>query len=129
MSEHNDDARRRLPNDRESKNHSFTIAGHQVVLTTGEYEDGTLGEIFVKCDSAGSTMRGILEGFATEVSLGLQYGVPLAVMCDKHISTLFEPNGYTGFKPIPFSTSLLDYIFRYLEMKYLPERFALREAA
>ena len=117
-------SRRKLPNDRQARVHEFMIASHHFVLTTGEYEDGTLGEIFINCDTAGSTMSGLMDSFATAVSMALQHGTPLKTLAEKYIGSKFEPLGFTGNAEIPFADSVLDYIFR-----FLVSRYALKEAA
>ncbi len=124
MALHLDDQRRRLPNDRAGRSHSFEIAGHHVVIRTGEYPDGTLGEVFLDVDKSGSTMSGILDGFATVVSIALQYEVPLEVIAAKFVGSRFEPSGFTGNPEIEFATSILDYVFR-----YLTSRYSMRDAA
>ena len=112
--------RRRLPNERQAITHKFSIAGHEGYLTVGMYEDGSPGEIFITMAKEGSVISGLMDSFATTVSLALQYGVPLPVLVDKLSHTRFEPSGYTGNKDIPFAKSIMDYIFRWLAIKFLP---------
>ena len=84
------------------------------------YEDGQPGEIFIVMAKEGSTVSGLMDSFATAISLALQYGVPLKVLVDKFSHTRFEPSGWTGNKDIPFAKSIMDYIFRWLSLKFLP---------
>jgi len=111
--------RRRLPIEREALTHKFTIGGHEGYVTVGMYEDRTPGEIFIVMSKEGSTISGLMDVYATAVSMALQYGVPLQVLIDKFIHTRFEPAGYTGNKDIPFAKSVADYIFRWMELKFL----------
>ena len=89
-------ARRRLPDERRAITHHFSIAGHEGYLTVGVYEDGSPGEIFVRMAKQGSTISGLMDSFATVVSLALQHGVPLDVLCAKFSHTRFEPSGWSG---------------------------------
>lgn len=111
--------RRRLPNERSALTHKFSIAGHEGYVTVGVYEDGMPGEIFITMAKEGSVISGLMDSFATTVSLALQYGVPLHVLVDKFSHTRFEPSGYTGNKEIPFAKSVMDYIFRWLALRFL----------
>lgn len=111
--------RRRLPNERHALTHRFSIAGHKGYVTVGTYEDGSPGEIFITMAKEGSVISGLMDAFATSVSLALQYGVPLQVLVDKLSHTRFEPSGYTGNKEIPFAKSIMDYIFRWLALRFL----------
>lgn len=113
--------RRRLPDERKSITHKFSIGGHEGYITVGMYEDGTPGEIFIVMSKEGSTISGVMDAFATAVSLALQYGVPLKVLVDKFTHTRFEPSGFTNNKQIPIAKSVMDYIFRWLALKFLPE--------
>jgi ribonucleoside-diphosphate reductase alpha chain len=113
--------RRRLPAERQAITHKFSIAGHEGYLTVGMYEDGSAGEIFVVMAKEGSVISGLMDSFATTVSLALQYGVPLNVLTDKFSHTRFEPSGFTGNKDIPFAKSIMDYIFRWLSLKFLTQ--------
>jgi len=113
--------RRRLPDERPSITHKFSIAGHEGYLTVGMFEDGTPGEIFIVMAKEGTIVSGLMDAFATAISMTLQYGVPLRVLADKFSHTRFEPSGFTGNKQIPIAKSVLDYIFRWLAMKFLPE--------
>ncbi len=114
--------RRRLPDERNSKTHKFSIAGHDGYITVGMYEDGTPGEIFVRMAKEGSTISGLMDSFATAVSLALQHGVPLKLLIDKLAYTKFEPSGWTGNPEISRASSIMDYLFRWLGLKFLPTR-------
>ena len=107
--------RKKLPPDRNGISRDFILSGHWIHVHTGEYEDGTLGEIFIEVAKAGSTMSGLLDNFATAVSLGLQYGVPLHVLAEKFTGTSFEPAGVVDGR---YATSVLDLIFRFLMEHY-----------
>ncbi|UCE04449.1 MAG: vitamin B12-dependent ribonucleotide reductase, partial [bacterium] len=113
--------RRRLPDERPAITHKFSIAGHEGYLTVGMFEDGKPGEIFIVMAKEGSIVSGLMDAFATAISMTLQYGVPLKVLVDKFNHTRFEPAGFTGNKEIPIAKSVLDYIFRWLALKFLPE--------
>ena len=112
--------RRRLPHRRAGYTQKATLAGHKVYLRTGEYEDGTLGEIFIDMHKEGAAYRSLMNNFAIAVSLGLQHGVPLEEFVDAFVFTRFEPNGMVvGNDKIKMSTSVIDYIFRELAISYL----------
>jgi ribonucleoside-diphosphate reductase alpha chain len=111
--------RRKLPDERQAVTHKFSIAGHEGYLTVGLFEDGTPGEIFVTMAKEGSTISGLMDCFATSVSYGLQYGVPLKFFVDKFSHVRFEPGGYTGNPQIPFAKSIMDYIFRWMGLKFI----------
>jgi ribonucleoside-diphosphate reductase alpha chain len=111
--------RRKLPAERDSVTHKFSVGGHEGYITVGMYEDHTPGEIFIKMSKEGSTLSGFMDGFALSVSIGLQYGVPLKALVDKFINTRFEPSGYTGNKAIPYARSVLDYIGRWLGGRFI----------
>ncbi len=113
-------ARRRLPDEREAITHKFSIAGHEGYLTVGKYPDGSPGELFVVMSKEGSVVSGLLDGFATAVSLALQYGVPLKVLIDKFSHSRYEPSGFTTNPRIRIAKSITDYIFRWLALKFLP---------
>jgi ribonucleoside-diphosphate reductase alpha chain len=113
--------RHRLPDERQSITHKFSIAGHEGYITVGVYEEGQPGEVFITMSKEGSTISGLMDGFATAISLALQYGVPLRVLVDKFIHMRFEPSGFTNNKEIPIAKSICDYIFRWLGMKFLPK--------
>ncbi|HYV45807.1 MAG TPA: vitamin B12-dependent ribonucleotide reductase [Myxococcaceae bacterium] len=114
-------ARRRLPDERQSITHKFSIGGHEGYMTVGMYEDGTPGELFCVMAKEGSVVSGLMDSFATSVSLALQYGVPLKVLVDKFSHTRFEPSGFTGNPNIPIAKSIIDYVFRWLSLKFLPK--------
>ena len=101
--------RRRLPDERKAIVHHFNVGGYEGYLTVGFYEDGTVGEIFITTAKEGSTVSGLMDCFATAVSLALQYGVPLKVLCDKFSHTRFEPSGWSGNPEIGYAKSLTDY--------------------
>ena len=108
-------ARRRMPRERQSITHKFSIAGHEGYITAGMYEDGTPGEIFLTdIGKEGSTIKGMMNAFATSVSIGLQYGVPLETLVRKFSYMRFEPEGITNNPEIPFAKSMPDYIMRWL---------------
>ncbi|MBV8170683.1 MAG: vitamin B12-dependent ribonucleotide reductase, partial [Candidatus Eremiobacteraeota bacterium] len=111
--------RNRLPAKRRGWTQKAKIAGHTVFLRTGEYSDGTLGEIFVDLHKEGASFRSLMNCFAIAVSIGLQYGVPLEEFVDKFVFTRFEPNGFVDHPNIKHCTSVIDYIFRVLGMEYL----------
>ncbi len=112
--------RHRLPDERRAVTHKFSIGGHEGYITVGLYEDGNPGEIFITMSKEGSTISGLMDGFATAISLALQYGVPLKVLVDKFSHMRFEPSGFTNNKEIPIAKSVLDYIFRWMGLKFLP---------
>ena len=111
--------RRHLPDERRALTHHFSIAGQEGYLTVGVYEDGIPGEIFITMAKQGSTISGLMDSFATAVSLALQYGVPLEVLCGKFTHTRFEPSGWSGNPKIGYAKSIVDYIFRWLELKFI----------
>jgi ribonucleoside-diphosphate reductase alpha chain len=106
--------RRRLPDERLSITHKFTLGGHEGYLTVGMYPDGQPGEIFIKMAKVGSTISGLMDSFALAISMTLQYGVPLSVLVEKFTHTRFEPAGYTNNADVPIAKSIMDYIFQYL---------------
>jgi ribonucleoside-diphosphate reductase alpha chain len=111
--------RRRMPRERQSLTHKFSVGGHEGYITAGEYEDGTLGEVFLTdVGKEGSTIKGLMNAFATAISIGLQYGVPLETLVRKFAYVRFEPEGYTGNPEIPFAKSMPDYIMRWLAARY-----------
>ena len=111
--------RRRLPSERTAVTHKFDIAGHEGYITVGLYPDGQPGEIFLKMAKEGSTVSGLMDAFATTVSVSLQYGVPLRDLVNKFAHVRFEPSGFTGNQEIPIAKSLVDYIFRWLGSRFL----------
>jgi hypothetical protein len=102
--------RRRLPDERHSLTHHFSVGGQEGYVTVGLYEDGLPGELFIRIAKEGSTVSGLMDSFATAVSLALQYGV----MCDKFSHTRFEPSGWSGNPKIGYAKSLMDYLLRWL---------------
>ena len=120
--------RRKLPDERASVTHKFSIAGHEGYVTVGLYEDGTPGELFITMAKEGSTISGLMDGFATAISFALQYGVPLKFLVDKFSHVRFEPGGWTGNPQIPYAKSLLDYIFRWIGARFLGPEYAITEA-
>jgi ribonucleoside-diphosphate reductase alpha chain len=111
--------RRKLPDERESITHKFSIGGHEGYITVGKYEDGSPGEIFITMAKEGSTISGLMDSFATMTSLALQHGVPLQLLVDKFTHTRFEPSGFTKNPEIPMAKSIMDYIFKWLASKFL----------
>lgn len=113
--------RRRLPDERRSITHKFSIAGLDGYITVGMYDDGSPGEIFITMAKQGSVISGLMDCFATAVSIALQYGVPLKVLVEKFSHVRFEPSGYSSNPQIGYAKSIVDYIFRWLALKFLPE--------
>jgi ribonucleoside-diphosphate reductase alpha chain len=113
-------ARRRMPVERQSITHKFSIGGHEGYITAGVYEDGTVGEIFLTdVGKEGSTLRGMMNSFATAISIALQYGVPLETLVQKFSYMRFDPEGITQNQEIPFAKSMPDYIMRWLASRFL----------
>ncbi len=111
--------RRRLPEERRAVTHKFTVAGHEGYITVGMYEDGTPGEIFIVMAKEGSTISGLMDTIATMASISLQYGVPLEALVNKFSHMRFEPAGFTQNREIPIAKSIIDYVFRWLALKFL----------
>jgi ribonucleoside-diphosphate reductase alpha chain len=111
--------RRKLPSVRDAITHKFSIGGHEGYITVGMYEDRQPGEIFLVMAKEGSAISGLMDSFATAISLALQYGVPLKVLIDKFSHVRFEPSGHTGNFSVPYAKSIVDYIFRWLASKFL----------
>ncbi len=120
--------RRKLPDERQAFTHKFSIAGHEGYITVGLFEDGTPGELFITMAKEGSTISGLMDSFATAVSYGLQYGVPLKFFVDKFSHVRFEPSGYTGNPQIAYAKSIMDYIFRWLALKFIGPNSVENEA-
>ncbi|MHC5019871.1 MAG: vitamin B12-dependent ribonucleotide reductase [Planctomycetota bacterium] len=121
--------RRRLPDERASITHKFSVGGHEGYITVGMYEDGTPGEIFCTMAKQGSVVSGLMDTVATATSISLQYGVPIDVLVKKFGHTRFEPAGLTGNPDIPIAKSVIDYVFRWLGNKFIgAERSALAAA-
>jgi ribonucleoside-diphosphate reductase alpha chain len=119
--------RRRLPKSRQSRTTSFTVGGAEGYMTAGAYDDGGLGEVFLKLGKQGSTLAGVMDAFSIAVSIGLQYGVPLETFVSKFTNLRFDPAGLTDDPDVRMSQSIMDYIFRRLALDYMPfeERSAL----
>ena len=112
--------RKRLPKSRPSRTTSFSVGGAEGYMTAGAYEDGALGEVFLKLGKQGSTLAGVMDAFSIAVSIGLQYGVPLETFVEKFTNLRFEPAGMTDDADIRMAQSMMDYIFRRLALDYLP---------
>jgi ribonucleoside-diphosphate reductase alpha chain len=121
--------RRKLPDERKSITHKFSVGGHEGYIIVGMYEEGTPGEIFIKMAKEGSTLSGFMDGLALSISIGLQYGVPLKALVDKLTNTRFEPSGFTENPTIRYSSSVLDYIARWLGGKFLSSEYLKPRAA
>ena len=113
--------RRVLPRTRNSVTHKFAVAGHEGYLTIGLHEDGTPGEIFIKMSKEGSTLSGLIQGFCRAFSIALQYGLPLQDAVDRFRGMRFDPMGPTNNPDIPEALSILDYVARYLELRFIKE--------
>jgi len=111
--------RNRLPKSRVSRTTSFSVAGAEGYMTSGQYEDGKLGEVFLKLGKQGSTLAGVMDAFSIAVSIGLQYGVPLEQFAQKFTNLKFEPAGMTDDPDVRMAQSIMDYIFRRLALDYL----------
>ncbi|HUT12310.1 MAG TPA: vitamin B12-dependent ribonucleotide reductase, partial [Thermoguttaceae bacterium] len=114
--------RERLPDTRQSLTHKFSVAGHEGYITVGLYKDGRPGELFITMAKEGSTIGGLMDCFGTAVSMSLQYGVPLEVYVNKFSHTRFEPMGYTKNPDIRIAKSIVDYIFRWMGITFMPEQ-------
>jgi len=115
--------RHKLPDERRSVTHKFSVGGHEGYLTVGLYKDGRPGEIFIVMAKEGSTISGLMDSFATAVSLSLQHGVPLRVLVDKFSHMRFEPSGFSQHPDIGYAKSIMDYIFRWLGLKFPEGKF------
>ncbi len=118
--------RRKLADERMSITHKFSVAGHEGYLHVGMYENGTPGEIFINMSKEGTTLSGVMDTLALSLSMNLQYGVPLEVLCGKLVGTRFEPMGGTSNREIPRATSMMDYLGRWLALKFLTKDQAMR---
>jgi ribonucleoside-diphosphate reductase alpha chain len=117
-----------MPRERESITHKFSIAGHEGYVTAGKYEDGAVGEIFLTdIGKEGSTLRGMMNAFATAISIGLQYGVPLEVFVRKFSYMRFDPEGITNNPEIPFAKSMPDYLMRWLASRFIDDPDVLED--
>jgi ribonucleoside-diphosphate reductase alpha chain len=111
--------RHRLPDERVSITHKFSIGGHEGYINVGLYKNGQPGEIFIRMAKEGSTVSGLMDCFATATSIALQHGVPLKLLCEKFAHTRFEPSGWTQNQDLGFAKSIMDYIFRWLQLRFL----------
>ena len=111
--------RHRLPEERMSVTHKFNVGGHEGYITVGLYPDGSPGELFIKMAKEGSTVSGLMDSFALAISIAIQHGVPLKLLCEKFAHTRFEPSGWTNNPDIGFAKSIMDYIFRWLQLRFL----------
>ena len=111
--------RRRMPDERRAVTHAFIVGGHKGYITVGLYDDGTPGEVFITMAKEGSVISGLMDVFATTISISLQYGVPLQVLVNKFVHVRFEPSGFTNNPNIRIAKSLVDYIFRWIALKFL----------
>jgi ribonucleoside-diphosphate reductase alpha chain len=111
--------RHKLEDERMSITHKFNVGGHEGYITVGLYRDGSPGELFITMAKEGSTVSGLMDSFACAVSLALQHGVPLKLLCEKFAHTRFEPSGWTNNADIGFAKSIMDYIFRWLQLRFL----------
>jgi ribonucleoside-diphosphate reductase alpha chain len=111
--------RHKLKEERMSVTHKFNVGGHEGYIIVGLYTNGEPGEIFIKMAKEGSTVSGLMDSFALAVSISLQHGVPLKLFCEKFAHTRFEPSGWSSNPDIGFAKSIMDYIFRWLQMRFL----------
>jgi ribonucleoside-diphosphate reductase alpha chain len=111
--------RHKLREERASVTHKFNVGGHEGYITVGLYPDGSVGELFITMAKEGSTVSGLMDSFACAVSIALQHGVPLKLLCEKFAHTRFEPSGWSGNPDIGFAKSIMDYIFRWLQLRFL----------
>jgi ribonucleoside-diphosphate reductase alpha chain len=110
--------RNRLPDERISVTHKFEVGGHEGYITVGLYPDRHPGELFITMAKEGSTVSGLISSFAQAISIGLQHGVPLKLFCEKFAHTRFEPSGWSGNPDIRHASSVMDYIFRWLQLRF-----------
>src|SRR5208337_1844581 len=111
--------RHRLPEERASVTHKFKVGDHEGYITVGCYPDGQPGEIFITMAKEGSTVSGLMDSFALGISMALQHGVPLKLLCEKFAHTRFEPSGWSQNPDIGYAKSIMDYIFRWLHLRFL----------
>jgi len=111
--------RHKLQEERASITHKFNIGGHEGYITVGLYPNGDPGELFITMAKEGSTVSGLMDSFALATSIALQHGVPLKLLCEKFAHTRFEPSGWTSNPDIGFAKSIMDYIFRWLQLRFL----------
>jgi ribonucleoside-diphosphate reductase alpha chain len=124
--EHAGPVRRRMPDERASITHKFRVGEQEGYMTVGMFSDGTPGEVFINVSKQGSTVSGLMDTVAMLTSYALQYGVPISELASKLKNTRFEPSGPTNNKDIPIATSIVDYVFRWLEQKFGGERSAVQ---
>ena len=113
--------RHKLQEERASITHKFNIGGHEGYITVGLYPNGDPGELFVTMAKEGSTVSGLMDSFALAVSIALQHGVSLKLFCEKFAHTRFEPSGWSGNPDIGYAKSIMDYIFRWLQLRFIPD--------
>jgi ribonucleoside-diphosphate reductase alpha chain len=113
--------RHRLPDERRSLTHKFNVGGYEGYMIVGLYPDGEPGELFITMAKEGSTVSGLINSFAQAISIALQHGVPLDLFCQKFSYTRFEPCGWTGSPEIGHATSIMDYVFRWLHLRFIGE--------
>ena len=111
--------RHKLQEERASITHKFNVGGHEGYITVGMYPNGDPGELFITMAKEGSTVSGLMDSFACAVSLALQHGVPLKLLCEKFAHTRFEPSGWSNNPDIGYAKSIMDYIFRWLQLRFL----------
>ena len=111
--------RHKLQEERASITHKFNVGDHEGYITVGLYPNGEPGELFITMAKEGSTVSGLMDSFALAVSIALQHGVPLKLFCEKFAHTRFEPSGWSGNPDIGFAKSIMDYIFRWLQLRFL----------
>ncbi|MEY4723727.1 MAG: hypothetical protein RLZZ324_1240 [Candidatus Parcubacteria bacterium] len=121
--------RRRLSDERKSITHKFSVGGHEGYITIGMYDDGAPGEMFIRMAKGGSVISGLMDSFATATSIALQYGVPLKVLVNKFVHVRFEPSGFTTHPNIRIAKSMVDYIFRWMAIKFLSPEDAIAAGA
>ncbi len=112
--------RRRLPDERKSLTHKFSVGTVEGYITVGLYDDGQPGELFIRMAKGGTVVSGLMDAFATSTSIALQYGVPLKVLVNKFVHVRFEPSGFTSHPNIRIAKSIVDYLFRWMALKFLP---------
>jgi ribonucleoside-diphosphate reductase alpha chain len=112
--------RRRLPDERKSLTHKFSVGTVEGYITVGLYDDGQPGELFIRMAKGGTVVSGLMDAFATSTSIAMQYGVPLKVLVNKFVHVRFEPSGYTAHPNIRIAKSIVDYLFRWMALKFLP---------
>jgi ribonucleoside-diphosphate reductase alpha chain len=114
--------RRRLSDTRRAVTHKFSISGHEGYMTVGMFDDGSPGELFITMAKEGSTVGGLMDTIGTLTSIALQYGVGIETLARKFVSSRFEPSGYTANEEIKIASSIIDYVFRWLDLRFVPAR-------